>query len=87
MIMIKKLFSIAAVCGAIIALLTGLVNTTPQGIVGSSWHGWPLPWLYVVVYPGSPFNVGWLNLTGDLILWISVVTFATYVGWRIVEVW
>jgi len=64
------LFSVIA--GLVIALLTGLVNVTPQHLVGATWHGWPLPWFYVIVYLGSPIDISWLNLAGDIVVWFVV---------------
>lgn len=58
--------------GLLITLISGLVDTTPAGIMGATWHGWPLAWLYVIVYPGSPWSIDSLNLGGDLLLWFIV---------------
>jgi len=63
---------IAILVGLVVTLITGLVDVTPQGLVGATWHGLPLPWLYVIVYPGSPWTIDWLNLAGDLVLWIAI---------------
>jgi hypothetical protein len=53
-------------------MLTGLVDVTPTGLVGATWHGLPLPWFYVMVYPGSPWTIDWMNFAGDLVFWIVV---------------
>jgi len=61
--------------GVIIALLTGLVNSTPGGLVGATWYGWPVSWLYkLVIAPQyNPWKVQWGNLVIDIIVWIVVV--------------
>jgi hypothetical protein len=41
-------------------------------MLGTTWYGWPLAWMYVIVYPGAPRRIGWVNLAGDLVLWITV---------------
>jgi hypothetical protein len=78
LLMTEKRLLIAAACGLVIALLTGLVNSTPRGILGASWYGWPLAWLYVIVYPGSPRRIDWLNLAADSVLWV-ILSLATIV--------
>jgi large-conductance mechanosensitive channel len=68
----KLMLLLSAVTGLVITLITGLVDVTPMPLVGSTWHGWPLPWFYVIIYPGSPISVNWLNLIGDIIVWFVV---------------
>lgn len=61
--------------GVIIALLTGLVNSTPGGLVGATWYGWPVSWLYkLVIAPQyNPWKVQWANLVIDMIVWIVII--------------
>ena len=66
--------------GLVIALISGLVDVTPMNLVGATWHGWPLAWFYVIVYPGSPISVNWLYLIGDIIVWFFIVLMATLVA-------
>ena len=68
----KLMLLLSAVAGLVIALITGLVNVTPMRLVGATWHGWPLAWFYVIVYPGSPISFNWLNLIGDIIIWFVI---------------
>jgi len=70
----RFLFAYAFAVGVLITAISGLIDVTPPGIMGASGHGWPLVWLYVIVYPGSPWSIDWVNLGGDLILW-SIVSF------------
>lgn len=67
------------VTGLVITLITGLVDVTPLKLVGATWHGWPLAWFYVIVYPGSPTSVNWLNFIGDIIAWFVIVLIAALV--------
>ena len=69
----KLMVLVSVVAGLVITLITGLVDVTPMHLVGATWHGWPLPWFYVIVYPGSPISVNWLNLIGDIIVWFVIV--------------
>ena len=62
----------ALLVGLSVTLITGLVDVTPTDLVGATWHGLPLPWFYVIVYPGSPWAVEWINFAGDLALWIAI---------------
>jgi hypothetical protein len=71
----KSLLASTFAFGVLITVISGFLDVTPPGILGARWHGWPLAWLYVIVYPGSPWSVDWLNFGGDIILW-SVVSFA-----------
>ncbi len=57
--------------GVVVALLTGLVEVTPAGLVGAVWYGFPLPWLYrLIVGPQyNPWSVDWLKLILDVVFW------------------
>lgn len=66
--------SLAFIAGLVITLATGLVDVTPAHIVGATWHGLPLVWLYVIVYPGLPWSIDWMNFAGDLVLWTVLST-------------
>lgn len=67
--------SIAIAVGAGAALLTGLVDVTPPGLLGATWYGFPLPWLYrLVVAPQyNPWQVHWLSLILDIGFWCVIV--------------
>lgn len=62
----------SAIASLAISLITGLIDVTPMGLVGSRWHGWPIAWFYVIVYPGSPVSINWLNLISDVIIWFVI---------------
>jgi xanthine/uracil permease len=65
---------IAIAGGAALALLTGLVDVTPNGLVGATWYGFPLPWLYrLIVAPQYyPWDVHWLSLILDIGFWCVI---------------
>jgi len=75
----------SAAVGATAALLTALLQLTPSGLVGATWYGYPLPWLYRLVLAPQyyPWRVSWQNLILDAGLWFFVTLF----GWLIVMVW
>ena len=62
----------ALLVGLSVTLITGLVDVTPTDLVGATWHGLPLAWFYVIVYPGSPWTVDWINFADDLALWVVI---------------
>jgi hypothetical protein len=67
--------------GAALALLTGLVDVTPPGLVGATWYGLPLPWLYrLVVAPQyNPWNVNSISLILDIGFWCVIALGAAVV--------
>jgi hypothetical protein len=65
----------AVVAGIVIALLTGAVNTTPTGLVGAAWFGWPVAWMYNLVTHPPATNLNFLNLVPDVVVW-SAIAFA-----------
>lgn len=65
----RKVILLCIVLAIAITILSGLVNVTPQGILGAAWHGWPLAWRYVIVYPGSPESYDFNNFAIDVLVW------------------
>lgn len=68
----KLMVLVSAIVALVITLITGLVDVTPMHLVGARWHGWPLAWFYVIVYPGSPISFNWFNFVADLIIWFVI---------------
>ncbi len=70
-----KLLVLAAVGGIVITLLTGLLENTPQMLVGAVWYGYPLAWLVrMVVAPQYfPWVVRLLRLIADIVFWAVIV--------------
>ena len=63
----------AVIGGVVITLITGLINNTPEMLVGATWSGYPLAWLVTVVYPGSPWHIRPLRFVIDIVVWAIVV--------------
>ena len=61
--------------GELITLLTGLISTTPEMLVGAVWYGFPLAWLYrLVIAPEyNPWRMDLLNFFADVVVWFIVV--------------
>ena len=69
----KKIIIVALIVGFVITLITGLIRTTPQDLVGATWYGWPLAWriVPVVLQPQTSYNIG--EFIADVIIWFIVV--------------
>jgi large-conductance mechanosensitive channel len=69
---VKKMLVIALIVGLVITIITGFINTTPSGILGATWYGWPLAWktVPVVVEPEANYDI--LKFIGDVIVWFIV---------------
>ncbi len=66
---------VAIACGIVITLLTGLMPSTPFGLVGASWYGYPMAWLIrrVLAPQYNPWYPNALAFVFDVAFW-SVVT-------------
>lgn len=75
-----KTLSIALACGIIVALLTGLVPSTPGRLVGASWYGLPATWLIrLVIAPQyNPWRPNYVNLVLDIVFWFIVFAIILY---------
>jgi hypothetical protein len=65
----SRLLALALGLGILVTGLTGLINNTPEGLVGAVHYGYPLPWLYQVVYPGAPMQVDPVILLVNIATW------------------
>ncbi len=77
-----KMAAVSLATGFVATLYTGLVNTTPGGLVGAVWYGWPESWLkYLVIAPQySPWKVTHTNLAIDVIVWAVIA----FIIWAII---
>jgi large-conductance mechanosensitive channel len=73
----------SVVIGIVLALATGLINTTPN-LVGATWYGWPTAWMTVPVTLNPAPNYNFTNLIIDIVAWfiialivLSIVKYAT----------
>lgn len=76
-----KLLVLAAIGGIVMTLLTGLLENTPEMLVGAVWYGYPLAWLVrMVVAPQYfPWVVQPLSLIADIVFWtviLAIILFA-----------
>lgn len=69
-----KTVVLAVAIGIVITLLTGLIDHTPEGLMGAAWYGFPLAWLVrMVVAPQyNPYVVRPLRLVADIVAWTIV---------------
>ena len=65
----------AALGGVAATLLTFLYDSTPSGLVGAVWYGFPLTWLRrLIIAPQlNPWVVDYLGLAADVVFWAIVV--------------
>lgn len=70
-----KLLVSAVIGGIVITLLTGLLENTPEMLVGATWYGYPLAWLVrkIIAPQYFPWVVQPLSLIADIIFWAVVV--------------
>jgi hypothetical protein len=61
--------------GIVITLATGVINATPNGLLGSAWYGLPFSWMRrLVISPMyNPWKANLVGLLGDIIVWTIVV--------------
>lgn len=67
-----KMLVYAIIVGLIIALITGVINTTPHGLVGATWYGFPAVWRIVLVTATPVTHYKVINFIGDWIFWFVV---------------
>ena len=65
----------AVIGGIVITLVTGLINNTPEMLVGAVYYGYPLAWLEMLVIAPQyfPWHVRPVRLIVDIIVWAIVV--------------
>ncbi len=79
-----KLLIFAAIGGIIITLITGLLENTPEMLVGAVWYGYPLVWLVrMVVAPEyNPWVVRPLRLIADILFWAIIAAIVLFAYMR-----
>lgn len=65
----------SAIGGVVLGLVSGVVNSTPGGLVGAGWYGYPVAWLYkLVIAPQyNPWKVSAQGLVIDILFWFVVL--------------
>jgi hypothetical protein len=74
----KKLLILSVIKGLLITLITGLLNTTPSDLVGSTWYGWPFAWRYVPVVLEPVASYDAVHFIMDVIIWTIVAFILRY---------
>ncbi len=69
------MLSASVAFGVVITLLTGLYNSTPGGLVGAAWYGFPLTWIrrLVVAPQYYPWVVDYPGLVTDIVFWAVLI--------------
>ena len=70
-----KTLILAVIGGIVITLLTGLIDHTPEMLVGAVYYGYPLAWLEMLVIAPQyfPWVVRPIRLIIDIVVWAIVV--------------
>lgn len=73
--------------GAMITLLTSLVPSTPEMLVGATWYGLPIAWLFrLVIAPEYfPWRVSFMPLIVDVVFWAVIVGLILFVLKKLME--
>jgi hypothetical protein len=71
----RTVMALSVIGGMAITLLTGLVNSTPEQLVGGTWYGYPTSWIIrLVLAPQyNPWSFQAANFVIDVIVWSVVV--------------
>jgi hypothetical protein len=80
-----KILIFAVIGSVVITLLTGLINHTPEMLMGAVYYGYPLAWLEMMVVAPQyfPWVVRPVRLVIDLVVWAVVVWIILFVISRI----
>ncbi|MDE1870924.1 MAG: hypothetical protein KGI06_01660 [Candidatus Micrarchaeota archaeon] len=72
-----KITAVALILGIIVTLATGALNSTPIGLVGASWYGYPLTWIrkLVIAPQYNPWRIDYVGIVADVVFW-SVIMLA-----------
>ena len=76
-----KTIALALIGGIVITLLTGLVDHTPEMLVGAVYYGYPFAWLEMMVVAPQyfPWVVRPLRLVLDIVVWAIIVWVVLFV--------
>jgi len=81
----STLLLVSFLCGEIITLLTGMIETTPPMLVGAVHYGYPLAWLIrMVVAPQyNPWKLEFGNFIADIVIWFIIVAIVVFIVARV----
>jgi hypothetical protein len=76
--------TISALAGVGVTLATGLVPNTPAQLLGATWYGYPLAWLYRLVLAPEyyPWRLDAMSIVLDALFWILISTLAFFLVLR-----
>jgi len=76
-----KTLIFAVVGGILITLLTGLIDHTPEMLVGATYYGYPLAWLEMLIVAPQyfPWVVRPVRLIIDIVVWAIAVWVVLFV--------
>jgi hypothetical protein len=79
-----KLLLFAVIGGVLITLLTGLINHTPEMLVGAVYYGYPFAWLEMMVVAPQyfPWVVRPVRLVLDIVVWAVVLWVVLFVVFK-----
>ena len=83
-----KILVSAMLGGTAVALLTGMISSTPPMLLGEIWYGYPLAWLFQLVIAPEyiPWRADVLSLTIDILFWTVIVGILILVLTRVKKV-
>jgi hypothetical protein len=75
----------AIICGALIALATGLVENPPgASIIGAKYYGHPLVWRVVIISLTTRVDFRFTSLAIDMVFWIASIFLAFMITEKVV---
>ena len=76
---------LSVVAGTLISLLSGLYDSTPAGLVGARWYGFPFAWMRYLVVPPQylPWREDDTALVFDVVFWSVVCAAAIFLVSRL----
>jgi hypothetical protein len=79
-----KTIIFALIGGVVITLVTGLLDHTPEMLVGAVYFGYPFAWLEMLVVAPQyfPWVVRPVRLVLDIVVWTIVVWVILFVVFR-----
>ncbi len=80
----NMMIGIAVILGIVITLATGwLAPSTPNGLVGAKWYGFPMAWMYnLVTYPPAT-TYNYVNLVIDIVAWAILVLILEFAAMKL----
>lgn len=70
-----KILLTSLILAIVITFLTGLINTTPDGLIGARWYGFPAAWvsMLAVAPQYNPWQISYFGFLVDIVLWSVII--------------